>query len=679
MLLFRFRALTVAAAIALPLSLSAQKATRSVIPPFNVADLDRSVRACQDLNQFANGGWFAKNPIPAAYTTWGSFPQLTDRNQQVVRRVLERAASQAKTTKDPDTRKLGNFYSTCMDSSRAETFGTKPIQLLLDRYAQINSRSDLVSALANEHARSGGTAFSFGTTQDAKNTTRVILSAGQGGLSLPDRDYYLKRDTASEKIRSNYVAHVAKMFELSGESSQAAAADAQRVLSLETALAAISKSRVELRDPNGNYHLISIDSLQKIAPAMDWQHFLGDLNLKATEINVRQPAFFTALNRELGTRPLEDWRAYLRWRVLDGTAPYLSSAFVSEDFRFNSTLNGAKEMQPRWRRCLRMADNLLGDALGREYAKTEFPRSAKAKVTEMVNNLRAVLADRISGAEWMSDSTKKQALAKLRAFSQKVGYPDVWRSYKGLEISRRSLAENVINANRFERRRNLDKLGKPVDRTEWGMTVPTVNAYYSPLLNEIVFPGGRMQPPFFHVAYDDPANYGGVGISIGHEMSHGFDDQGRQFDAAGNIRDWWTPEDARKYTERAMLVEKQYGDYTVLDGLHLNGKLTLGENLADVVGVSIAFEAMERAMQGKKRTLVNGFTPEQRFFLALAQARRAESRPEQLRLSVQTDPHSPGQFRINGPLSNMQEFAKAFGCQPGDAMVRPDSLRARIW
>lgn len=678
MIPIRFR-VALAATVFVPLAANAQSKVSSVVPAFSVSDLDRSTRACDDFARFANGGWLDKNPIPAAYSNWGPFTVLSERNGDVLRQVLERAQKRARTTKDADTRRLGDFYASCMDSAQVEALGAKPLQAPLAQVNSIDSRAALLAAIT-EQQKYGNSGFSLNVDQDAKKSDRIVAYLSQGGLSLPDRDYYLKTDAASQKNREDLVDHITRMFQLAGFSATDAQADAQRILSLETAFAKASRSRVELRDPNLNYNLLTLDSLSRLAPAVDWNALLAGVGIRgAREVVVEQPTFIAAFNSELTTRPLEDWKAYLRWKKISSRANYLSSAFVNQNFAFTSKLSGAREQQPRWRRCMRLADTYLGDALGREYAKTHFTPTAKAKMLTMVGNLRAVIRARINASDWMSPETKKQALVKLAAFVPKIGYPDRWRSYNAITIDRSSFAANADRVVRFERARNLAKYGKPVDKSEWFMTVPTVNAYYNPSLNEIVFPGGRLQPPFFHVSYDDPANYGGVGGTIGHEMSHGFDDQGRQFDAQGNLRDWWTAEDARRYTERASVVERQYSEYKAADSLYVNGKLTLGENLADVVGVSVALEAMERAMKGKPRKIVNGFTPEQRFFLAYAQARRANLRPEQLKLMIRTDPHSPGKFRINGPLSNMPEFAKAFGCKPGDPMVRPDTIRARIW
>jgi putative endopeptidase len=506
------------------------------------------------------------------------------------------------------------------------------------------------------------------------------VSANQGGLGLPNRDYYTKTDANSEKLRATYVAHIGRMLELLGESSEAAKNDAAKVMAFENVLALASRTPVQLRDPLANYNPMTVAVLNEMTPALNWSTFMSELGIRGvSSVNIGQPDFFKALNTVLAQAPLDDWKAYLRWRLASRAATYLGTAFVNESFAMQAALRGTREMLPRWRRCLSTSDAVLGDALGREYVKVAFTPDAKAKAIEMIENLRAVMRERITKAEWMSDATRQQALTKLSSFNRKIGYPDQWRDYSALEVENGPYVANYLHARSFAVARDLAKIGKPVDRGEWFMTPPTVNAYFSPQLNEIAFPAGRLQPPFFHPSYDEGANYGGIGGTIGHEMSHGFDDEGRQYDSRGNLTDWWTEQDAKNYTQRAKVVENQYNAYVVLDSLHVNGKLTLGENLADVVGVSVAYDALERALAGKPRTKIDGFTPEQRFFLAYAQARRSNARPEQLRLQIQTDPHSPGQFRVNGPLSNMPEFAKAFGCKPGDPMVRSDDMRARVW
>jgi putative endopeptidase len=656
----------------------AQSTPASPRPPLVLADLDTTVKACTDFYQYASGGWLKANPVPAAFSTWGPFQELRESNFLVIRGILENAAKNAATTKDPDTRKLGTFYASCMDSAAVETAGAKPLEPELARINAISNRAQLNAAIAHFQAAGMSPLFGFGTEQDPKNSSLVIVTLNQGGLGLPNRDYYTKTDANSEKIRAAYVDHIAKVFELLGKPASDAKTMATRVMALENTLALASRTPVQLRDPVANYNMLQVSALNDTTPNFNWNTFMSSLGIKGvTSIDVGQPEYFKAVNAALTSIPLDDWKAYLTWRLAGRASPYLSSAFVNEDFSFAQKLTGARTLQPRWRRCLTTADNVLGDALGKEYVKVAFTPAAKAQALEMIENLRAVMRERIMRADWMSEATRQQALVKLTSLNKKIGYPDVWENYSALNIVKGPWVTNYLNARSYAVRRDYDKLGKPVDRNEWFMTPPTVNAYFDPQKNEIAFPAGRLQPPFFHAGYDLGANYGGIGGTIGHEMSHGFDDQGRQYDAKGNLIDWWTAADAKNYTERAKVVEDQYSAYMVLDSLHVNGKLTLGENLADVVGVSVAYDALEKALAGKPRTLIDGFTPEQRYFLAYAQARRANARDEALRLQIQTDPHSPGQFRVNGPLSNMPEFARAFGCKEGDPMVR--STRARIW
>jgi putative endopeptidase len=667
--------------IALTLSVViASSAAAQTKVPFKLTDIDTATNACTDFYQYSSGGWLKANPVPSAFSTWGPFNELRESNFLVLKDVLESAAKAAKTTTDPDTKKLGTFYASCMDSAGAETAGAKPIEGALAGIAAISNQAQLNTAIAHLHAAGMSPVFSFGSEQDPKNSSLVILTANQGGLGLPNREYYTKTDANSEKIRAAYVNHIAKTFELIGKPAAEAKAEADKVMALETRLALASRTPVELRDPVANYNMTTVTALNAMTPAFDWNAFMSAIDVHGvTSIDIGQPDYFKAVNSALTSIPLSDWKSYLSWRVAGRSSAYLSSAFVNEDFAFTSMLNGARQMQPRWRRCLTTADNVLGDALGKEYVKVAFTPDAKAKALSMIENLRAAMRERILKADWMTDATRQQALTKLTTLNRKIGYPDTWRDYSTLNIVEGPWATNYLNARSFDVRADLDKLGKPVDRGEWFMTPPTVNAYFNPALNEIVFPAGRLQPPFFHASYDEGANYGGIGGTIGHEMSHGFDDQGRQYDAKGNLVDWWTAADAKNYTERAKVVEDQYSAYTVLDSLHVNGKLTLGENLADVVGVSVAYDALEKALAGKSKAKIDGFTPEQRFFLAYAQARRGNSRDEALRLQIATDPHSPGRFRVNGPLANMPEFATAFGCKEGDPMVRTASMRARIW
>ncbi|HVE78465.1 MAG TPA: M13 family metallopeptidase [Gemmatimonadaceae bacterium] len=651
-----------------------------LLPPLDRQNLDTSCSPCRDFYRFANGGWLDRNPIPPAYAAWSSFNEATDRNNQILKQVLERAARSAETTRDADVRKLGRFYTTCMDSARADRERAAPLQPELERIALVYDKREIPAELGRLHAAGLGGGFAFFALEDPRDANVVIAHLGQGGLGLPNRDYYFRTDSASAKTRENYVAYVTRLFELLGDVPDSARVGARRVLAFETALAEGALAPVELRDPKKADNPATRDELSRMTPAFDWNAYLGARGAPAIDrVNVRQPKFLQQFDAALAQRPIEEWRAYLRVRTVHPVAPWLGSAFQRAHFTWQSSLSGAREPLPRWQRCLQATDNLMGDALGREFVKVAFTPEAKARMQEMMANVRAVLRGRLERLDWMSDSTKRQALVKLEAFGQKIGYPERWRDYSALSVERGTFAANLRAASRFDDRLDMAKIGKAPDRNEWSMTPPTVNAYYNPFQNEIAFPAGRLQPPFFHFSYDDAANYGGIGGTIGHEILHGFDDAGRQFDAAGNLRDWWTPQDAAQFKARADAVVAQYDAYRVLDTLSVNGRLTLGENIADIAGLSIAYEALQLALKGKPRETVDGFTPEQRFFLAYAQARRAAFRPQQMRLMVQNDPHAPNMYRVIGPLSNMPEFAEAFGCKAGDRMVRPETERVRIW
>ncbi len=649
--------------------------------PLDPANLDRSVPACTDFYHFANGGWVKTHPIPAAFSRWGSFDELQENNQSNLLTILRAASANGNNQATADLRKLAVYYSSCMDSAAAERNGAQPIASELSRIAALANRAQVESEIARLHSMGVPALFSFGAEQDAKNSTSVIAGMSQGGLSLPDRDYYLNPEKRYADIRANYQDHVGRMFRLAGESPAKAAIDAQRVVAIETALAKPAKTRVERRDPNANYHKMSAAELAQLAPGFRWPAFYsGEGRADISTINVQNPAFVKVADSLLSNAAIDDWKAYLRWHVIDATAQSLSSPFVNEDFRFGSTLSGAKEMLPRDKRCARATDNGLRDALGQAYVAQYFTPAAKQRALDMVRNLESVFHDRILTLAWMSDTTKAQAEGKLASFTNKIGYPDKWRDYSTLNIQPGPFLNNVLAVRQYERRRNMARIGQPVDRAEWGMTPPTVNAYYNPQMNEIVFPAGIMQPPFFDPNADDAVNYGGMGAVIGHEMTHGFDDQGAQFDRDGNLKNWWSASDLEKFKHGTGLVSAQYDSYTVLDSVHVNGKLTLGENLADLGGLSVSYAALEKALAQKGRPAnIDGFTPEQRFFLAWAQIWRANTTPETARLRINTDPHSPGVWRTNGPLSNMPQFAAAFGCKPGDAMVRDESVRPVIW
>jgi len=651
------------------------------VAPIDTTNLNRSVAACTDFYQFANGGWLTRNPIPAAYPQWGSFMELRDNALDAAHSILDSIVTVRTTASDPTVRKLGNFYASCMDTTRIEQLGATPLKKPLAEIAAIRNAHDVTNYLIASQARAGGLLFNFGSIQDSKNSTEMIAGLYQGGLSLPDRDYYLKADEKSVGIRDAYVKHVVKLLTLAGESSAHATADAKTVLRLETTLAAASLTRVEERDPELTYNRKTPAQLAAMAPSLDWKAFYTAMRLAPnTPVTVQAPKFLTAIDSMLKATPVADWKTYFRWNKVRDAAPALSKAFVDEDFAFNQVLTGAKEQLPRYKKCLQAVDGYMGEASGKAYVDKYFTPAAKASALQMVHNLQEAFRQRLATRTWMSDSTRVGAYAKLNAFMDKIGYPDKWQDYTLLDVRpANSWYENVSAAKYFSNDDDLKKVGKPVDRTKWGMTPPTVNAYYNSSMNEIVFPAGILQPPFFDPRADDAVNYGGIGAVIGHEMTHGFDDQGAQYDAQGNLQQWFTAADLKSFKDRTAVVANQFDAYTILDSAHVNGKLTLGENIADFGGLTIAYAALEKALEGKPRPLVDGFTPEQRFFLAWAQVWRNNTRPEAARMRLTVDPHSPGLWRTNGPLSNMPEFAKAWGCKAGDPMVRPPELQAVIW
>jgi putative endopeptidase len=646
---------------------------------FDTANLDKTCKPCDDFFQFAMGGWMKNNPIPPEYSSWGSFTVLADKNQQALRQILE-AAEKSNAPAGSNERKVGNFYASCMDTAAIEAAGTKPIDAVLQRIAETTDARGLPALAAQLQQQGIGVLFRFTSGQDAKESTQVIAIALQGGLGLPERDYYLRDDDKSKKLRDDYTKHAAKMFALLGDTPDKAAAEATTVLNLETSLAKASMSNVDLRDPIKTYHKMKLAEVQSLTPDLSWDSYLKTAGHAAvTEMNVAQPDFFKALDTQLTSTPLEDWKTYFRWHVLDAAAPALPEKFVNEDFDFRGRiLTGAKQIQPRWKRCVQVTDRNLGEALGQVYVQKYFPPEAKAHALEMVHNLIAALRDDLKTLPWMGPETRAQATAKLEAFTVKIGYPDEWRDYSALKVDRSSYLQNLQRGAEFEFQRRLNKIGQPVDRTEWGMTPPTVNAYNNSSMNEIVFPAGIMQPPFYDPKADDAVNYGGMGAVIGHEITHGFDDHGSQFDGSGNLKNWWSPDDLKNFKERAQCVSNQFDGYVVDGDLHENGKLVLGESIADLGGLTISYAAYEKSLQGKPRPPdKDGFTPEQQFFLGWAQVWGANERLEYARLMANTNPHPLPRFRGNGPLSNMAEFAQVFGCKKGDAMVREKACK--IW
>ncbi len=650
--------------------------------PIDQANLDTSCAPCKDFYTFANGGWVKKNPIPAAYSQWGSFHELRDRSTDLLRTVLDSITANRNTLADPTSRKLGSFYASCMDTAGIEALGGSPLVPQLKRIAAIKNAKEARTYLAQRHAEGLNIAFAHGAFQDAKNSTQVIFAMQQGGLGLPNRDYYFKTDSLSVQLVHDYTKHIAKLLVLSGETPEAAAASAQQAFAVEKALAAASMTPVEMRDPVATYNKKTPAELSALAPGFDWNGYFAALKVpKGTSVDVQQPKFIATLDSLFTKLPTEDWKAYYRWHLVRSGAGRLSKAFVDEDFAFDQKLTGAQEQLPRYKICVQAADEQMGEALGKAYVDRYFPPAAKARAMEMVKNLKEAFRARLATRTWMSDSTRAQAYTKLETFMDKIGYPDKWLDYSSLNVTpNNSYYNNYVAVTQFAATDDVSLIGKPVDRARWQMTPSTVNAYYNPSMNEIVFPAGILQPPFFDPNADDAVNYGGMGAVIGHEMTHGFDDQGAQFDAKGNLRQWFTDKDLADFKSRTQLVDDQFGEYTILDSVRVNGKLTLGENIADLGGLTIAYEALQKSMAGKPTPAkIDGFTQEQRFFLAWAQIWRNNIRDEMARMRVNTDSHSPNIWRTNGPLSNLPAFAKAWGCHPGDPMVRPATKQADIW
>jgi endothelin-converting enzyme/putative endopeptidase len=631
---------------------------------------NKSVDACTDFYQFACGGWLA-----ADRPRWGRFDELAEKNDVVLRRVLDAAAA----GRDPAAKKIGDYYATCMDEQAIERSGATPLAPDLKNIAALTGANRLPELVAELHKIGVGAFFSFGSEPDMKNASIVIAGADQGGMGLPDRDYYFRDDARSVDIRKQYVDHIAKMLTLAGVPAAAASKDAQAVMRLETALAKAALDRVARRDPEKIYHRLAPAELQALTPNFDWsRYFRGIGGPPITAINVAEPDFFKAFNQVITATPIDELRAYLRWQLVHANAFLLSKPFVDENFRFYSaTLQGVEEQRPRWKRCVSYVDSDLGEALGQSFVKETFGPQAKADMLKMVADVENALERDVNTLDWMTDATKKQALDKLRATANKIGYPDQWRDYSALTIERGDAVGNSHRANTFEFHRELNKIGKPVDKSEWSMTPPTVNAYYNPLENNINFPAGILQPPFYGADRDAALNYGGAGAVIGHELTHGFDDQGRQFDAKGNLRDWWTADDAVAYKQRSSCLADEYSGFTAIDDVKLNGKLTLGENTADNGGLRLALMAYLASDAAKTAKTIDGFTPEQRVFLGWAGVWCENRRPEYERLQAQTNPHSPGRYRVNGVVSNMPEFQKAFSCKPDSPMVSKNACR--VW
>ncbi|MHA8075912.1 M13 family metallopeptidase [Aquirufa sp. TARAVU-A1A] len=657
-------------------SLEAQNTTKFI----DRANMNLNVKPGDDFAEYANGNWIKNNPIPAKETRWGTFNQLRDFNINAVKTILEGTLSTNAPAGSVE-RRVADFYSAAMDSLSIEKLGFTPIQADLNQINAIQFKSQVVTEIAR--LRKTGAAsplFSFYVGQDRKQVDKMVPQLGQGGTSLPDRDYYLKSDARSLKIQEAFKSYVSTLFQLIGTNEVQAKANAESIFQLEKKLAEAQMSRVEMRDPYKTYNKFSFAEFNQKSPAFNWAMTFQDFGTTAPDsMLVSAPKFFEVANKLLIETPLETWKTYLTWNVLKGSASYLSSPFVKANFTFNQVISGQKVQTPRWQRMSSLTDGVIGELLGQLYVAKYFKPEAKVRMAELVSNLRKAFEIRIKKLDWMSDETKQKALAKLYAFTPKIGYPDTWKTYEGLEINPSSFYQNLRNASAWSFQENISQIGKPVDRTKWGMTPPTVNAYYSPVMNEIVFPAGILQFPFFDAKADDAINYGGIGAVIGHEMSHGFDDSGSQYDKDGALRNWWTKDDLAKFKAKTELLGKQFDAYTILDTLHVNGKLTMGENIGDLGGLNMAYEAFKMTKQGKSKAKIDGFTPDQRFFLGFAQVWRSSSLPETAANMIQTDPHSPAQFRAIGAPVNMDAWYKAFDVKPGDKLYKKPEERIKIW
>jgi endothelin-converting enzyme/putative endopeptidase len=645
-------------------------------PGLDHAMLDTKTSPCDNFYRFACGGWIDANPIPADESSWRVDQVLSLRNRETLRAILEKAAM----SPTPETEKIGNYYAACMDEAKIESLGLKPLQPGLARIAALTSKDRLPELIANLHRIGVGALFAFGSGQDAKNAEAEIAIADQGGMGLPDRDYYLKTDPQTRKIRDAYQAHIARMFVLSGASEAEAEGKAKSVMAVETALAKGALDRVARRDPQQTYHLLDRAALNALTPGFDWAAYLAPAGAPPVKsVDVTEPKFLQTAAQTVAKTSLDDLKTYLTWHLIDAAAPWLPKAFVDENFAFNGKiLTGTKEIRPRWKRCVDAVDAELGEDLGRAYVATTFPPAAKVATEAMVDAVAQAFEADLKSLDWMSAETKAKAVTKLSQMRRKIGYPDRWRDYSALIVSRDDMLGDAMRAAGFEMDRELNKIGKPVDRGEWEMTPPTVNAYYDPQMNDINLPAGILQPPFFSPEYDDAINYGETGGgTVGHEMTHGFDDEGRQYDGYGNLVDWWTKQDAVRFGKRAQCVVDQYSGYTAIDKIHINGKLTLGENVADLGGVRLGYAALMKILAGKVQSDIGGFTPAQRYFIGYAQSWCGSTRPESVRLRTVTDPHSPPEYRVNGVVSDMPEFRAAFSCK-ANAPMAPAKV-CRVW
>ena len=668
---------TAALLLLLAATLSAQTATERGV---YTGDIDKNANACTNFFDYANGAWRAANPIPPSMQRWSRRWAAGEQSKEQLRALLDDVSKKTDWPKGSVDQQISDFYTSCMDEPRVNALGAKPIQPLLRDIDAIGSPAALQSMIARLHELRVNTPFGVASQPDNHNPSQVIATVYAAGLGLPDRDYYFKPEKRFADAREKYREYIAKMFGLTGSSPAAAKKAAAVVFAMETRLAAAHLDNVALRDPAATDHKYAVSTLQKFTPHFDWTRYLVRAGIPQGDLNVDQPEFMGAVEKELRSTPLSAWKTYLKWNVINGAASYLSAPFVEAGFAFyQQYLFGAKQMKPRWKRCVEADDQFLGEALGQRYVERYFPPEAKARMQEMVKNLLSAMGDSIRSLDWMGPETKAKALEKLSTFNPKVGYPDKWKDYSSVTITPASLMDNVMAASRFAVAENRGLIGKPVDRGRWGMTPPTSNAYYNPLLNEIVFPAGILQPPAFDVHASDAVNYGSIGVVIGHEISHGFDDQGAKYDAQGRLHDWWTADDLKRFEARTACVRDQFEEYFIEPGIHHNGKLVLGESIGDLAGAKIAWLAFQKARQARPAATIDGFTPEQQFFIGWGQFRGDETRPETQRMMIQGDPHPVAKYRVIGPLSNLPEFAATFGCAADSPMMRPADKRCVVW
>ncbi len=654
---------------------------KDIVPAFNMSNIDSTFSPCEDFYQFAIGNWQKNNPIPSTESRWGSFNILNEANELKIKSIIEEAAA-SKAEKGSPKQQVGDFYAAALDSTNADKLGITPLKPLMEKIATISDIQSLVETMAFLKIKGTSSLFSYYVYGDAKNSNANILYLGQGGYGLPDRDYYFPTDDRGKNILVEYEKHIAALFKLAGKTEEQAAKDAKSALAIETQLAKASLDKVQRRDPVATYNKMSVEDLQKLCPSFDWKKFLQVAQIPSiNEMVVDQPKYFSTLNKTFKQFTIDQWKVYVELQTLNDFSAYLSSDFENQNFAFYSTvMSGVKDMKPRWKRALENSNHYVGEQIGKLYVEKYFPEEQKQRVLGYIHNIGEVFKERVKNLDWMSDSTKTKALDKLSKFTYKIGYPDKWKNFTSIVIVKDNFVQNMMNVHAYEYADMMSKLGKPVDKTEWGMTPQTINAYYNPTMNEIVFPAAILQPPFFNPDADDAINYGGIGGVIGHEFSHGFDDEGSQFDGDGNLKNWWSKEDRANFEALTTKLVNQFNAFEVLDGVHVNGQLTLGENIADLAGITLSYYAYLKSLEGKPAPKdIDGFTNKQRFFLGWAQGWASNTKDEEAVRRVNVDPHSPTKFRVVGPLTNLHEFSEAFGCKPGDKMFAVDSLRVKIW